>query len=1314
MSKQPNGGLHASAQRSSRAARKSPSFLRWTTSKAAKLFVWYSLFAIVFRCPAAVDDLDDSASAVCKPYLQFRDYALPYAQPYYDQYLAGYVDQARPYLTRVHDQIYKPGFDLYQQHAAPHVAEAQKYGQQQWNKAVKPQLAVLQKHAEEQYQANLAPHVKNAQEAVHPYYASATDSAKDLWEQELEPRYKQAAPHAQRLLGQGQEFAVKTALPHAQSAGNAAWSFWVRRVWPQLRVLYGENVEPQLMRISERLGRYQDGKKLEAEVKSVEISSKLATASSVAAGKAASLSSVANSLLSSPASVTTSVAASASAPAASVDPKTQFQQELKHWEEISALAVNEGADDLVERIAEIAAHQTNSQAGGVGLALVVQLEEATESAYYNVKSRIQRVASDVPEDADDDRLELAYEDLFYSIRNAGQSVKHRAQAVREWRHTYQTETDDLVKKALQSTLETIESIRELRLTEIGRKFASSSLPHKEWSKYNAIKKAEPVWRQQIEKAAVGQTSIKHAKEAADDVEARAMAIAEDAAKELARLKEVGKWKIAARDDGDDFATKIIPPAAKRAQVQVAEQIAAASEAVFGKEEAETSVESVTSVLAAKASDALSNASEAIVGTSVGSIESLSSKASSAVLGSQQPYIESVVSKASDAAQSAATAASEAIIGTPSGLSDSATDAASAVSAAILGSETPVLESLTSQAGSAASAVSESAASVASAASSSVKKVWGGAMAHVLVEAREPILDDDIVAEDTDSINIQSIVSIASDHAGQLTQIIQDALRQATSTKGQVESATSLASEQYASALAAASSVLFIDAKDAAESAGSIAQDRYQAAVTAASYAIYGTPSTAAVYASATSLASDAAATANAYYNAVISEAAKHYEQAKSRVSQQISGTPKPIHVQMYASVESAYSEAVAVASKNLQAVLSPQTQGPYQSISAIASSRLQDALSAASAQYQSAKIAVGAEPTPVHQQYLVSAQQAYYQGIGLAHGRYSEFLDAASTAVYGRETGTVESAVSAASLAAEDVASRAAANWDALIAKASEQVYGAPAPFTAVALSQAGEYAAQATSAAALQWEAVSSVFSELINGKEPDFTDSVYSRLQSAYSTGAPAFASSASGYASDAYATLASAVSGIFVPPTAVPGILEQVQEQLNSAVDAASAQVYGTSKGSFEHATEAAASAYSDAASAVSEAIYGTETGYVEAAQSSIAGIGASASDVISQLVFGAPTGTVDSVAGAAASVYSSLSSAAVEQAAAASAAVFGQEQTYMDGVQAQISAAVSSASSRLAEFSAQAGSLAIQAAQTASSLAAAASQKVHDEL
>ena len=43
-----------------------------------------------------------------------------------------------------------------------------------------------------------------------------------------------------------------------------------------------------------------------------------------------------------------------------------------------------------------------------------------------------------------------------------------------------------------------------------------------------------------------------------------MSIAEETAKELGRLKEVAKWKIAARDASDDFETKYVPPVAERA------------------------------------------------------------------------------------------------------------------------------------------------------------------------------------------------------------------------------------------------------------------------------------------------------------------------------------------------------------------------------------------------------------------------------------------------------------------------------------------------------------------------------------------------------------------------------------------------------------------------------------------------------------------------------------------------------------------------------------------------------------------------------
>ena len=67
----------------------------------------------------------------------------------------------------------------------------------------------------------------------------------------------------------GQSFVLDTGLPYTQWAWTSTAAFVNRTLWPRLTILYGENVEPQLVRISERLGRYRDGKKAKAVVESV-------------------------------------------------------------------------------------------------------------------------------------------------------------------------------------------------------------------------------------------------------------------------------------------------------------------------------------------------------------------------------------------------------------------------------------------------------------------------------------------------------------------------------------------------------------------------------------------------------------------------------------------------------------------------------------------------------------------------------------------------------------------------------------------------------------------------------------------------------------------------------------------------------------------------------------------------------------------------------------------------------------------------------------------------------------------------------------
>lgn len=861
--------------------------------KALKLTVWYCIITLAVRCPKTIPELDDKSSRLCKPAIQAREAVFPYVEPYYNAYVDPYVQQAQPYVDQWNEKVYKPGKVKYEQYGAPRVKQARDVSQQQWERSIKPQLEIARQQAGKQYDALLAPHVKKVQDVVQPYYDQVSTSVFDIWELELRPIYQNTAPYAQKVYEQGQQFAVNTALPQAQYAGDTVWAFWTRQVWPRIRVLYGENVEPQLNRITERLGRYKDGKRLQAEIKSMENESKASEASSMAESVASSLSSAA-------ASPTVSASKE---PEPTVSPIEQFREDLKSWETVCARAVNEGADDLKERVQDISTRQVSSQADGVGSSLIVQLEETATGVLNSVKARIQTVVSSLPEDPSDEDLDNGHDQLAQAIRNAGQNVKGRAQAVRDWHDSYKNELDTLVQKAVQSTLETIDSIRELRLSEIGRRYADKDIPHKEWSKYNDLKKATQSWRDDVLKVAEEHEDLKTARKAGEEVQNKGMAVAEDAAKELGRLKDVAKWKVEAGDSTDDFSTKVIPARAVRAKEQVVEKVEEASEAVFGSEQgtiesatstASEQAESVASEVSGSVSSASRKASEAVAGSESPAIKVPASEAAesmSSILAAAEPStptpVQSVVSEISESAADAASSASSAAVGTESDISDSATDAASSVSEAIIGTESGVTDSATDSASSISKSLSPKAASIlaagkakkdaasdsassvadeaqatyaaaaddaqetlgsvadeaassASSASSAASeqaetassKVFLGANAQVLVEAREPILDDTVDDDASYSDRLQSILDGAADQASALTQAVADALKPSTTAEGVVQSATSLASEQYESAIAAASSVLFGPEKGTIEQGTEAAKAQYESAVTA--------------------------------------------------------------------------------------------------------------------------------------------------------------------------------------------------------------------------------------------------------------------------------------------------------------------------------------------------------------------------------------------------------------------------------------------------------------------------------------------------
>jgi len=355
----------------------------------------------------------------------------------------------------------------------------------------------------------------------------------------------------------------------------------------------------------------------------------------------------------------------------------------------------------------------------------------------------------------------------------------------------------------------------------------------------------------------------------------------------------------------------------------------------------------------------------------------------------------------------------------------------------------------------------------------------------------------------------------------------------------------------------------------------------------ASSIIYGTP--APITDSIASQASEA-------YSNAISLAAENYASAKSLVSAQVSGEPKPAHEELFGSVEAAYSDSVAAASSKLQAAVSAASTAIYgappgaiESMSSVAKSKLQEGLNVASSRYDAGKSYVAAINTgaPQKQKLLLQMQEQYYAGIGMAHAHYSEFLEAASSAVMPKPTPFHES----------------------IYNKASAAVAGTPTHGFEKALSTAESHYSNAVSGASAELDKlISSV--KNIGGAQKDLvpTSSLAAIASSRYSAAVAEASSSYSSISSviaEKVALKASEASiGIYGSETPfAESVASAASENWEALITKASNQIYAQTTPYFvtrrliseakeygAGVTEAAASQYSVVQSIISELVVG----------------------------------------------------------------------------------------------------------------------------
>lgn len=842
--------------------------------------------------------------------------------------------------------------------------------------------------------------------------------------------------------------------------------FLERNVFPKIKILYGENVEPQLIRIGERLGRYRDGKKVKAAVEEVNQSASLSSLSSTI--NAASSTIVVKSRITSTVSVsskpttTTTKTISEVKATGSVKPAetplTEAEQrakaqkivedDLSIWQQKFSKATEEGSAELESRIAEITERAIQKQARVVGKAHLIRLEETVASEMKSLKKSILSIV----------KLKYTEEDINRAVRKAGLNIRDKAQAVREWRQKYDKETNELVAKAAEDTFQIIDHIRDLGLQEIGMRWAwTDGITHKDWTKYHALKNKFDEWRHDVEEVATQHPGLTHARNESEDIEGKAMSIAEDAAKELARLKETGKWKLQAGDASPDFDTKHMPVAAHQAAQKVMEMGRDAKEAVVGTASSQGTMASLSSVagenigsMSASAASVAAEASAAAGGYAAEASKSAQSAAASLsarlASTSTQGTVNSAISAAQASASSLAAKASASVIGTSQGTVESLASVASA-SAASLSAQA------SASAISAASQASASAESVASQASASVYGTSQGVVESLASKASASIIG-------TSQGTMESVASVASASAASLASEASVSAESVASqasvsvygaTQGSIESIVSKASSAVAGtsqgSVESASSAAAASASSLAAQAAPIVGAGAQKVMGAAKE---GASSASSVVSSVASEASKSASSVASSVSPIVSSSASSASSVGSKSASSMSSQAAKSASSMSSQASKSASSASKVASSSASSA-SKVASSSASSVSSSVSSAASKSSSSASAKASPKKVWGGAMAQEVKERHIiyedvleddvVDSDETYSQKIqemaNHAGERFHDITKAVSEALHHQKATATQAPGAAAS-----VTSLASAQYASALSAASVALYG--------------------------------------------------------------------------------------------------------------------------------------------------------------------------------------------------------------------------------------------------------------------------------
>ena len=264
--------------------------------------------------------------------------------------------------------------------------------------------------------------------------------------------------------------------------------------------------------------------------------------------------------------------------------RARIDSDISTWQERFIVAADQGAKDLSDQIENLVEEYTKSDAKASGESLATALNTTIENELTTAKNRMNELAGSLPfEDAPEEE-EVAQEEFAKDIREAAIIIRDHAHALREWHKSFDQELVARVSNIIDSTLNVLDSIRGIGLQEIGIRWASmDEVTYKDWARYHALKTRFEDWKGEFNTAGMQNSKLEELRLLADEILSYGMDTAEAAAKELARLKDVGKWKIAAREVNDDFETRSGSPPPRPKPIIESEQLTEVDESIAGDE-----------------------------------------------------------------------------------------------------------------------------------------------------------------------------------------------------------------------------------------------------------------------------------------------------------------------------------------------------------------------------------------------------------------------------------------------------------------------------------------------------------------------------------------------------------------------------------------------------------------------------------------------------------------------------------------------------------------------------------------------------------